>query len=229
VGSHVNPARLNTRVSKPVKSSIRAHFVERRTYLRPLNEEGDLFETPKEALDRVMGHQRWLWEQALGRELNVFELGELSELRGLIEEKKVSVSGRVKWMGGTALVRERASGAFNCAFTNVGTPADSVDAFWLLLQGCFQAGTPVRMANGNYKKIEEIKEGDLVTSYDEKTGRFVAQRVERLNINQPKSMVRVTLANGEQIICTRDHKFFTTDGEWVEAQNLADREVVRHA
>jgi len=214
VGSHVNPARLNTRVSKPVKSSIRAHFVERRTYLRPLNEEGDLFETPKEALDR---------------ELNVFELGELSELRGLIEEKKVSVSGRVKWMGGTALVRERASGAFNCAFTNVGTPADSVDAFWLLLQGCFQAGTPVRMANGNYKKIEEIKEGDLVTSYDEKTGRFVAQRVERLNINQPKSMVRVTLANGEQIICTRDHKFFTTDGEWVEAQNLADREVVRHA
>lgn len=115
--------------------SIRARFTERRTYLRPLNEEGTLFETPKQALDRVIGHQRYLWENALGRPLDIEEL-ELAELRDLIEAGKVSVSGRVKWMGGTDIVKERASGAFNCSFTIVETPADLVDVFWLLLQGC---------------------------------------------------------------------------------------------
>lgn len=94
--------------------SIRARFIEKRTYLRPLDEDGTRFETPRQALDRVMGHQRYLWEQALGRPLNDAETAELAELRSLIEAKKVSMSGRVKWMGGTDIIKERASAAFNC-------------------------------------------------------------------------------------------------------------------
>ena len=123
--------------------SVRAQFVHRRTYLRPLNEEGDLFETPDEAMDRVVGHQRWLWETQLQRALNEDEEDELHELRGLMEAKRASVSGRVKWMGGTALVRERAAGAFNCSFSVAYTPADLVDIFWLLLNGCGVGFKPV--------------------------------------------------------------------------------------
>lgn len=123
--------------------SVRAQLVHRRTYLRPLNEEGTLFETPDEAMDRVMSHQVWLWERQVGRELNIDELAELAELRGLMEMKRVSMSGRVKWMGGTALVRERAAGAFNCSFSVAYTPADLVDIFWLLLQGCGVGFKPV--------------------------------------------------------------------------------------
>lgn len=111
-------------------------MIERRTYLRPLNENGTDFETPVQALDRVMGHQRYLWESALNRPLNKTESDELDELRWWIEQKKLSLSGRVKWMGGTDLVKERASGAFNCSYTHAETPADLVDIFWLLLQGC---------------------------------------------------------------------------------------------
>lgn len=135
----VSPASVGSRVaslSPNVFASIRARFTERRTYLRPLDEDGTMFETPKEALDRVMSHQRYLWEKQLKRPLNEAEEYELAELRGLIEAKKVSVSGRVKWMGGTAIVKERASAAFNCSFTIAETPADLVDIFWLLLQGC---------------------------------------------------------------------------------------------
>lgn len=111
-------------------------MIERRTYLRPLDEEGVEFETPTQALDRVMGHQRSLWEAAVGRPLNRTENDELDELRWWIEQKKVSLSGRVKWMGGTDIVKQRASGAFNCSYTHAETPADMVDIFWLLLQGC---------------------------------------------------------------------------------------------
>lgn len=123
--------------------SVRAQFVHRRTYLRPLDEDGILFETVDDAMDRVVGHQRWLWETQLQRALNEAEEDELSELRGLMEAKRVSASGRVKWMGGTALVRERAAGAFNCSFSVAYTPADLVDIFWLLLNGCGVGFKPV--------------------------------------------------------------------------------------
>jgi adenosylcobalamin-dependent ribonucleoside-triphosphate reductase len=138
MNAHTAPASLASRANLPTTAtpSIRARFLERRTYLRPLDEDGEAFETPVQALDRVMGHQRYLWEQAVGRPLNSREELELDELRGLIEAKKVSMSGRVKWMGGTDIIKERASAAFNCSFTLVETPADLVDVFWLLLQGC---------------------------------------------------------------------------------------------
>lgn len=126
----------NSFVTSNVKPSIRALLTERRTYLRPLDDEEKLFETPEQALDRVMGHQRYLWENAQGRPLDLTQEAELAELRWLIEQRKVSMSGRVKWMGGTDIIKERASAAFNCSFTEVGTPADLTDVFWLLLQGC---------------------------------------------------------------------------------------------
>lgn len=131
-----------TRSNLPAQSA-RAIFTEKRTYLRPLDEDSTVFETPDEALDRVIGHQRWLWVEAQGRPLDLAQEAELAELRSLMVEKKVSASGRVKWMGGTPIVRERASAAFNCSFTEVETPADVVDVFWLLLQGCGVGFLPV--------------------------------------------------------------------------------------
>jgi hypothetical protein len=210
-------------------ASIRARFTERRTYLRPLNDEGTVFETPAVAMDRVMGHQRYLWEQALGRGLNIAEHMELVDLRSLMEHKLVSTSGRVKWMGGTEIVKKRASGAFNCSFSIAETPADLTDIFWLLLQGCFVRGTKVKMADGSYKTIEKIVEGDEVLSYNEQTKTFEPQKVERLNVNFPKPLVRVMLHNGEKIVCTEDHMFLTIEGEWVAAKNLAGRQVVSDA
>lgn len=138
--------------------SIRARFTERRTYLRPLDEDGKIFETPTQALDRVMGHQRWLWEQAQGRPLSFEQEMELEELRELIEQKKVSVSGRVKWMGGTALVKERAASVFNCSFSLAQKPADLVDIFWLLLQGAGVGFRPITgLLTGLPSTITEIK------------------------------------------------------------------------
>jgi ribonucleoside-triphosphate reductase len=68
--------------------------------------------------------------------LNLSELGELAELRDLLASRKCSLSGRVKWMAGTSVIKERPASAFNCSFTDVVIPADLVDIMWLLLQGC---------------------------------------------------------------------------------------------
>lgn len=117
------------------QNSARARILNRRTYLRPRDENGVDFETPKEMLDRVIGHQRWLWEKQIKRALNPAEEAELAELRLFMDLSLISASGRVKWMGGTDIIKQRSSAAFNCAFTEIRIPADFVDAFWLLLQG----------------------------------------------------------------------------------------------
>lgn len=123
--------------------SARAAIITRRTYNRPLNDEGTVFETWEQTVDRVINHQRWLWERALKRHLNYVEHTELDALRKLMLDRKVSVSGRTLWLGGTEVSRKRESSMFNCSFGQVQTIHDVVDALWLLLQGCGVGFEPV--------------------------------------------------------------------------------------
>lgn len=140
------------------QQSVRAQIVERRTYLRPLDKNGTSFETPEQAWRRVIDHQRWLWERAKGEPLDLTELAELEELYQLFLDRKVTVSGRTRWLGGTDVAKEREASQFNCAFGEVQTVHDVVDTIWLLLQGTgvgFRAN--VGVLNGFTTPIPEIE------------------------------------------------------------------------
>lgn len=114
--------------------SARAQAVYRRTYSR--QKEDGTNEVFADTIDRVVGHQRWLWERALGRELNQREHDELGQLRELCLQRKVEPSGRILWLGGTEIARTRELSQFACSGHVVRTVYDVVDAFWLLLNGC---------------------------------------------------------------------------------------------
>ncbi|WP_371731485.1 hypothetical protein, partial [Marinobacterium sp. xm-d-509] len=118
-------------------------MVTRRTYNRPLNDEGTVFETWEQTVERVIGHQQWLWERAKGSSLDMLELAELGELRTLMLERKATTSGRTLWLGGTDVSKTREASQFNCSFGKQTTVHDVVDAFWLLLQGCGVGFEPV--------------------------------------------------------------------------------------
>ena len=138
--------------------SARAEIITRRTYNRPLNDEGTLFETWWQTVERVVSHQEWLWERALGRELKAEEFYELNTLRELMLERKVSVSGRTLWLGGTDVAKHREASQFNCAFTQVESIYDVVDCLWLLLQGCGVGFSPITGSlNGFAKPIKNIE------------------------------------------------------------------------
>lgn len=135
--------------------SERANIVTRRTYNRPLNDEGTLFETFEQTIDRVINHQRWLWERAKGSDLGLFEADELEELREHMLSRTLELSGRTLWLGGTDIAKARESSMFNCSFGRVETVHDAVDAFWLLLQGCGVGFEPVRgVLNGFSRKVK---------------------------------------------------------------------------
>lgn len=120
--------------------SVRAHAVTRRSYSRPLNDEETVFETWPQICDRVIDHQKWLWERAKGEFLNAQELEELEELRALLYARKAVLSGRTLWLGGTDVSKAREASMFNCAATALRSINDMVDSIWLLLQGCGVGG-----------------------------------------------------------------------------------------
>lgn len=138
--------------------STRAAVVTRRTYNRPIDEEQNIFETWNETVDRVIGHQQWLWERALNRELNDVEFAELYDLEQLMLDRKTICSGRTLWLGGTDIAKRREASQFNCSFTEVETVYDIVDVLWLLLQGCGVGFKPVvGTLSGFRKPIKNIQ------------------------------------------------------------------------
>jgi len=138
--------------------STRAQVITRRTYNRPISDDGKQFETWQETVARVMDHQEWLWERAAGRELTDTEYEELYDLEQLMLDRKVSMSGRTLWLGGTNVAQTREASQFNCSFTEVETVYDVVDVLWLLLQGCGVGFKPIiGTLNGFSKPIKNIR------------------------------------------------------------------------
>ena len=140
--------------------SLRSQLITRRTYSRPLDEMGTVFETFEQTVDRVIGHQYWLWNRAAARAEDQWldVNGELDELKQLMLDRKVLMSGRTLWLGGTEVAKRREASQFNCSFTNVETIHDVVDVLWLLMQGCGVGFRPiVGQLTGFQHPIKELE------------------------------------------------------------------------
>lgn len=127
--------------------SIRAQVITRRTYNRPTDTG---FESWEQTVDRVIGHQAWLWHRA---DAAGVQDSELQELRQLMLDRKVLTSGRTLWLGGTEVAKRREASQFNCSFTHVETIMDCVDVLWLLLQGCGVGFRPIIGQLTGYRKV----------------------------------------------------------------------------
>ena len=95
--------------------STRAQVITRRTYNRPTSDDGKQFETWQETVARVIDHQEWLWQRAAKRDLTDVEYGELYDLEQLMLDRKVAMSGRTLWLGGTDVAKTREASQFNCS------------------------------------------------------------------------------------------------------------------
>lgn len=80
-------------------------------------------------------------------------------------------------------------------------------------RSCLAGGTPVVMANGNTKAVEELRQGDKVISYDEYSGEFVENAVAHVAVagQCPKPMIEWTY-EGETQTVTYDHPYFCGQG-----------------
>ncbi len=89
---------------------------------------------------------------------------------------------------------------------------------------CFVEGTPVWMADGTTKPIEQIREGDFVLSFDATTGTVVASKVLATSVRESDTgTVSVTVESGgkrDVIECTPEHPLFVPGEGWTEAGRL---------
>ncbi len=216
------------------QQSFRSKVVVRRTYNRPLDIEGNIFETWEETVDRVIGHQVWLWERQLDKKLNYIQLAELEELRELMYARKTSVSGRTLWLGGTNVARTCEASQFNCAGTAVETIYDVVDTIWLLMQGCgvgFKAITgqltgfrkrlevetvrSTRKDKGNPNNVEYIQDrvwtvrvGDSARAWSKAIGKIIIGKhdVDKLIIDFSEIRPAGSRLKGYGWICSGDEQ-----------------------
>ena len=92
-----------------------------------------------------------------------------------------------------------------------------------LVYQCLVAKTPIVMADGTVKPLEDIQDGDSVITIDPVT---LQQSVSPI-INhflapsglRGKKVLRLTTLNGRSIVATEDHKFLTQRG-WVELKDI---------
>lgn len=84
---------------------------------------------------------------------------------------------------------------------------------------CFLAGTPVTMANGSQKPIEEIRIGDRVMAFDEFAdngmGKLVPQRVTR---TMQGTTTEVIDLRGLRV--TPGHRFLSDGGVWIAIEKI---------
>ncbi|MDG4765729.1 polymorphic toxin-type HINT domain-containing protein [Solwaraspora sp. WMMD406] len=91
----------------------------------------------------------------------------------------------------------------------------------------FAPGTPVLLANGTTKPIEQIKIGDTVLATDPETGETAPKQVtDTITGHGDKNLVSVTLQTGDNeptatLVATDKHPFWVPElQEWVDATNL---------
>jgi hypothetical protein len=84
---------------------------------------------------------------------------------------------------------------------------------------CFAPGTLIATPAGE-KKIEDIKIGDHVWSYDVRSQRVVVGDVTQTWIRPSKPTLDIELSDGTHLTVTENHPFFLGDGRYVAAGEL---------
>ena len=83
---------------------------------------------------------------------------------------------------------------------------------------CFIAGTLVQSEDGAVA-IEDIAVGDMVWAWDETTGDVALKEVVETYINQSDELIHI-FVNGEEIITTPSHPFYSPVKGWTAAVKL---------
>lgn len=95
------------------------------------------------------------------------------------------------------------------------------------LRTCFAAGTPVHLANGTIRSIEDVQPGDIVVS-----GCGLERRVRAVQRKRASDWRTIRTDDGSVVRCTATHPFWADVGggrfEWVEARDLLPGALLAH-
>ena len=123
----------------------------------------------------------------------------------------------IPFVGGIGETVKATSTLFKAA-DNFDDVHDTVKAIDFSGAACFVAGTTV-LAAGGHVAIENIHAGDYVWAWDEETGEVALKQVVETYVNESSELIHV-FVNGEEIITTPTHPFYSPVKGWTEAAKL---------
>lgn len=92
---------------------------------------------------------------------------------------------------------------------------------------CIAEGAVVMMADQSTKRIERIKEGDKVLAYDD-SKQFGSKKVTKIHAIQHRTMYKLRLRDGKNIVVTDDHPFMSIVG-WTSLNPAKTKGYARYA
>lgn len=93
------------------------------------------------------------------------------------------------------------------------------------LHGCFHKDTEITLANGERIPIRKVEKGTNIVSYDfEKEELMVSEVINVIKNESNKEWCKL-IFDDREIICTKDHKFWTNNRGWTEAQDLKESDI----
>ena len=96
--------------------------------------------------------------------------------------------------------------------------------------GCFSGDTKIALADGrNISFIELVEEGmqgkENYCYTLKENGSVGIEKITNARITKENAnVIKITLDNDEEIVCTQDHKFMLRDGTYKEAENLTNQD-----
>ncbi len=93
-------------------------------------------------------------------------------------------------------------------------------------ESCFVKGTLVSMADGSTKRIEDVKEGNIVKTFDHETGKVSSAKVylsfkEQL---EPQETFKLNFDGGFSVHCVASHTFLEKDSRKYKTFNASNAE-----
>jgi adenosylcobalamin-dependent ribonucleoside-triphosphate reductase len=174
--------------------SMRSRVIARRTYSRPL--PGGGFEDWSDVVGRVIRHQRWLWQRALGdKPLTAAEEDELEQLRHVLLTREGSVSGRTLWLGGTEVAKRREASMFNCLRGNTSILTKE------------RGAVPIESVLGNYTVLNSL-------------GQWVAAEIKNFGTQDLLPYRFGHDSHSFTIYATPEHRWRLVDGTFVNGKTL---------
>ena len=132
----------------------------------------------------------------------------------------VKQNGKPYWSGNSRSSQKGVCGLLleqeNMPFTSQGITPDLI-----MNPHCFTKETLVTLCNGLSKRISDmsVSGGEDVWCHDKKSGITMSKNLS-MGCGGVKPIVKLTFEDGRTIRCTYGHQFYTSDGKWVEAQNI---------
>jgi len=79
---------------------------------------------------------------------------------------------------------------------------------------CFTPDSPVNMADGSYKRIDQIRQGDMVLVFNERTFQIEEAPVTRIQTKIHSNVYELLLENGKTLKPTANHPFYVEGKGW---------------